>query len=155
MKQKQSLLKNPWILALLLLGISFGTWFIAFILLIGPIALGLLPEELLESMGRSAGIVAPMFLGYIYAFKFKETMPKNLRIEVLMIYLVPQFILVLLILFVLAREIFAMIWFVPITVLLLVICFAGMYFMIGAGGKSYAKALEKAKRARGKNGAKM
>ncbi len=139
----KELLKKPWILTLLLLGIS--------------IVLGLLLSVIIDFFGLGStgmssvsSIVGAMIVGQIYAANFKELMPKKLRINVTIIYNSIQFVLGFLLGLILFPEIVLEIssFFLFLGILLgfCVLFSFVIYFMLGTGGKAYLKSTEKRSR---------
>ena len=88
----KNLLKNLWILAGLLLAINIGLGLII-IVIVEFLKIGS------SNISNIAGLVAAMIVGQIYAKNFKEVMPKQLRLNVTIIYTVITMILELLYLY--------------------------------------------------------
>jgi len=82
----KNLLKNLWILAGLLLAINIGLGLII-IVIVEFLKIGS------SNISNIAGLVAAMIVGQIYAKNFKEVMPKQLRLNVTIIYTVITMIL--------------------------------------------------------------
>lgn len=139
----KELLKKPWILTLLLLGIS---------IVFGMLILVVVNFFDLGSTGVSSvsSIVGAMIVGQIYAANFKELMPKKLRIKVTLIYNSIQFVLGFLLGMMLFQEIVLEIssFFLFLGILLgfCVLFSFIIYFMLGTGGKAYLKSTEKRSR---------
>jgi len=126
----KKLLKNPWILAGMLLGIDLTIGFIMNIIL----------KRLGSGGSGAAGIIAAISVGQIYALAFKESMPKILRLKVTGIYMTVQVIVGSLFLFS-----FESIDIALICILLGVFLIYSLlvYWLLGSSGKMYIKALEK------------
>ena len=131
MKNKK-LLKNPWILAGILLGIELIISFI----------INIVMEMLGSSRLGVGGIIAASSVGQIYANAFKEIMPKILRLKVTGIYMAVQVIVGSLYIY-----FFESIDIVLICILLGVFLIYSLlvYWLLGSSGKMYLKALEKRK----------
>ncbi len=130
----KTLLKNSWILAGLLLVIS---------IILGLIILSVVDFfKLSSSTSGITIIVGAMLVGQIYVMNFKELMPKKLRINVTIIYVLPQIALVLLYIFILDVPIDYLLFFSILIPICLFYSFI-LYWTLGFGGWIYLKALQK------------
>lgn len=136
----KELLRKPWMLALLLLGIS---------IIIGLVFFAIVTLLNIQNRSISAltSIIGAMIVGQIYTFNFKEIMPNKTRRSVTIIYTLIQLVLGILFALILIPELV-----LDLKILLLVlggviiisfIYALGIYWMLGTGGKSYIKMLEK------------
>lgn len=130
----KTLLKNSWILAGLLLVIN---------IILGLIILAVVEFFKIERPGMSgiAGIIGAMSVGQIYTMNFKEIMPKKLRINVTVTYILAQMVLGSLYIFILEVPNYLLFFGILIGVSLFYSLFT--YWMLGSGGKAYLKALQK------------
>jgi len=130
----KNLLKNLWILAGLLLAINIGLGLII-IVIVERLKIGS------SNISNIAGLVAAMIVGQIYAKNFKEVMPKQLRLNVTIIYTVITMILELLYLYLVLGFLDALSLGILIGLSLIYSLF--IYWMLGLGGKSYLKVSER------------
>jgi len=130
----KNLLKNSWILAGLLLVIN---------IILGLIILAVVEYFNIGSSGMSgiAGIIGAMIVGQIYAMNFKEIMPKKIRINVTVTYILAQMVLGSLYIFILGVTNYLLFFGILIGLSLFYSLF--IYWMLGSGGKGYLKALQK------------
>ncbi len=124
------------------------SWILAGLLLVINIILGLIILAVVEffnigssSISGIAGILGAMLVGQIYTMNFKEIMPKKLRINVTIIYILAQMVLGSLYIFVLGVSNYLLFFGILIGVSLFYSLF--IYWMLGSGGKTYLKALQK------------
>ena len=135
----KELLRNQWILALLLLGIN---------LILGAIVLAVVSILKIGNSGvvAVAGLSSAMAVGQIYTSSFREIMPKKLRINVVAIYILAQVPFGILYAVVLEPQNFSL--FVGILIAASLVSSVFVYFMIGSGGKAQLKAIQKKESAR-------
>jgi len=88
-----------------------------------------------------AGILGAMLVGQIYTMNFKEIMPKKLRINVTITYILAQMILGSLNIFILGVSSYLLFFGIFIGLSLFYSLF--IYWMLGSGGKTYLKVLQK------------
>lgn len=121
----KNILKNSWILAVMIVLISTAVNFIAgiFIDMSGVIAV-------------LATLFSAMFAGQLYSIYFKELMPKILRLKVALNYLCIQVAVVCL--YLLAFEILEL-WLLIVLAGLSLIASAVVYWAIGWGGRMQLK----------------
>jgi len=137
----KNILKNSWVLAGLLILIN---------LILALISLAI--EYFIDigsALASVVSIISTMVVGQIYAINFKEIMPKKIRINVTLIYLVSN-LLVLFLFFSFTEILFPSLsralFVILMMVISLVIClplFFLIYWLLGYGGKSYLKMMEK------------
>ena len=129
MKMNKNILKNSWVLSIIIILISAIVNFLAsmFINMISVIAV-------------LATLFSAMFAGQIYFMAFKKIMPKILKLKVALNYLCIQVILSILVIFYL--RIFE-IWVLALIIGVSLIASAIVYWAIGFGGKIQLKAVEK------------
>ena len=125
------------------------SWILAGLLLVTNIVLGLLILTIVEffkigSPGISgiAGIIGAMFVGQIYTVIFKEIMPKKLKINVTVVYILTQIVLGSL-LYIFVLDVPNYLLFFGILVGFSLLYSLLIYWMLGSGGKAYLKALQK------------
>ena len=112
-------------------------------IILGLIILAVVEYFNIGSSGMSgiAGIIGAMIVGQIYTMNFKEIMPKNLRINVTVTYILAQIVLGSLYIFILGVPNYLLFFGILIGISLFYSLF--IYWMLGSGGKSYLKALQK------------
>jgi len=127
----KNLLNNSWILAGLLFAISTIVRLII-LAVVKFIGMGS------ATISNIAGLIGAMIVGQIYSMNFKEIMPKRLRINVTIVYIISEMIL----------GISYVLWF-GLTKLLLGLL-VGLqlfiaiiiYFTLGFAGKNYIRSLK-------------
>jgi len=123
--KKKTLLKNPWILTLILIIISF--------------VLGILVSVLFgpeTSLNAAVTMIAALIVGRIYGKTFKEIMPKNLKIKVSLYFVLFQLILGSVFL---TNIIELNLILIGMAVVILFIVFWIVYFMLGVGSRTFVK----------------
>ena len=127
------LLKNAWSLAVLLLVINIALG------LIMLFVINLLNLD--SSLSGIAGMLGAMLVGQIYVTKFKEIMSKKLRINVTAIYILAQILLGSL--YILTLDVLNYLSSFGILIGISIFYSLFIYSMLGFGGKTYLKALQK------------
>lgn len=130
-----------------------NAWILAGLLLVINIILGLIIFAIVEffnigdlRISGVAGILGAMTVGQIYTMKFKEVMPKKMRINVTLIYILAQMLLGSLYIFILSVSNYPLFFGTLIGFSLFYSLF--IYWMLGVGGKTYLQALQKRKAAK-------
>ncbi len=135
--EERSKVKNAWILA----GLLFGITILVSLLLWGIEVVILGDDGVLASI---SGIISAMIVGMIYSTQTKEVMPQELRKKVTMIYILPQIILGIIYLLLVRNDNLTFILF--LLGISLIVAAALTYWLLHSGGKMYLKGFEKASR---------
>ncbi len=134
------MLREPWVVAVLLFVISAVIGLI-FFAVVEFLNLGS------TSLSSISGLIGAMIVGQVYVGCFKEVMPKKVRKKVAMIYLAIQIVLGFLYGLILRPELVLdsrdLLFFSGLLVVIAILYSLAVYWMLGLGGKSYLKALEK------------
>jgi len=130
----KNVLKNSWILAglLLIINIIIGLVFLAAVRFF---------EIGSPSISGIAGVMGAMIVGQIYAMNFKEVMSKNLKVCVTTIYIFTQIVLSSLYFLVFGFPNQSL--FFGILIGISLIYSPLIYWLLGSGGKTYLKAMQK------------
>jgi hypothetical protein len=124
-----------------------NAWSLAGLLLVINIALGLIMLFVINllnldsSLSGIAGMLGAMLVGQIYVTKFKEIMSKKLRINVTAIYILAQILLGSL--YILTLDVLNYLSSFGILIGISIFYSLFIYSMLGFGGKTYLKALQK------------
>lgn len=130
----KTLLKNSWILAGLLLVVN---------IILGLAILAVVEYFNIGSsvMSGIAGIIGALVVGQVYTMNFKEIMPRRLRINVTITYTLAQIVLGSLYVFILGAQNYPLLFGLLAGLSLFYSLF--IYLMLGSGGKTYLKAIQK------------
>lgn len=128
-----------------------NSWFLAAVVLIINVVLVLIIVAVVtffkigrvSSISGIAMVAGAMILGQVYAMNFKEIMPKKLRINVTITYMLAQIGLGSIYLFMVSVSNYLLFFGILIGISLFYsLC---MYWSLGLGGKIYLKSLPKRK----------
>ena len=125
-----------------------NSWLVAGFILVIAFVLGLILTPLFALIGSTSHsgpavvslIVSAMLAGQLYAKKYHAVMPRRLRVQVVLIYVVVQAILAFAVFSILGILVTFMLVVMPF---ILVAVGLLMYWMIGVGGKKYARATQR------------
>lgn len=141
----KTLLKNPWVLAGLLLLITT---------IVGLVVHSINKQWDIKLSSAMASVIAALITGQIYTFKCKEIIGKKLSLTVSSIAVAIQFAagiwLGLASDFAKQEWTMYLVGLIPITI----ITFLGTYFLLRTGGKSFLKIMEKQEELKRKKGLK-
>ncbi len=123
-------------------------WFLALLLLVITIALGLFLAFVSRILGMDdyaligiASMAGVILIGQIYVANFKEVMPNNLRWKVIVFYILPQIVVGAL--YPLVAETFSYGIFMIILIAASILYSLLIYHSLGYVGKMYLKMLQK------------